>query len=205
MTGRLEGKVAIVTGGGRGIGAGITRRFVEEGAKVAIVQRTAPRAEWPQDWVRFVQADLSRPAEIDAAVQQVARQFGGLDILVNNAGIMFEKTVDDMTEADWDLMLDINLKAPFLLIKSAIPFFRQRNSGAIVNIGSIEGWDRTLAIRLIPHRRPACTVSPRRSQWTTAAKASAATQSRLAGSIRTSARRMSRASLTAIVSAATCW
>jgi meso-butanediol dehydrogenase/(S,S)-butanediol dehydrogenase/diacetyl reductase len=89
--------------------------------------------------VRFVQADLARPAQIDAAVQQVAGQFGGLDILVNNAGIMFEKTVDDMTEADWDLMLDINLKAPFLLIKSAIPLFRLRRGGAIVNIGSIEG------------------------------------------------------------------
>jgi meso-butanediol dehydrogenase/(S,S)-butanediol dehydrogenase/diacetyl reductase len=139
MTGRLEGKIAIVTGGGRGIGAGITWRFVEEGAKVAIVQRREPTSEWPQDQVQFVQADLSRPTEIDAAVQQVACHFGGLDILVNNAGIMFEKTVDDMSEADWDLMLDINLKAPFLLIKSAMPFFRRQKGGAIVNIGSIEG------------------------------------------------------------------
>jgi meso-butanediol dehydrogenase/(S,S)-butanediol dehydrogenase/diacetyl reductase len=89
--------------------------------------------------VLFVQADLSQTAEIDGAVQQVARHFGGLDILVNNAGIMFEKTIDEMSEADWDLMMDINLKAPFLLTKSAMPFFRRRRGGAIVNIGSIEG------------------------------------------------------------------
>jgi NAD(P)-dependent dehydrogenase (short-subunit alcohol dehydrogenase family) len=139
MTGRLEGKIAIVTGGGRGIRGGITGRFVEEGAKVAIVQRRAPPAGWHQDQVLFVQADLSQTAEIDGAVQQVARHFGGLDILVNNAGIMFEKTIDEMSEADWDLMMDINLKAPFLLTKSAMPFFRRRRGGAIVNIGSIEG------------------------------------------------------------------
>ncbi|TIW53994.1 MAG: SDR family oxidoreductase, partial [Mesorhizobium sp.] len=62
-----------------------------------------------------------------------------MDILVNNAGIMFEKTVDEMTEADWDQMMDINLKAPFLLTKAAMPHLRKRPCASIVNIGSIEG------------------------------------------------------------------
>jgi NAD(P)-dependent dehydrogenase (short-subunit alcohol dehydrogenase family) len=135
----LEGKIAIVTGGGRGIGAGITQRFIDEGARVAILQRTAPPEKWPQDQVLFVATDISKPADIESAVQQVLRHFGGLDILVNNAGIMFEKTVDDMSVSDWDLMMGINLKAPFLLIKSAMPLFRQREGGNIINIGSIEG------------------------------------------------------------------
>jgi NAD(P)-dependent dehydrogenase (short-subunit alcohol dehydrogenase family) len=68
----------------------------------------------------------------------VAR-FGGLDILVNNAGIMFEKTVEEMSEQDWDRMMAINLKAPFLLTRKAMPVLRERGGGSIINIGSIEG------------------------------------------------------------------
>ena len=139
MTGRLAGKVAIVTGGGRGIGAGITRRFVEEGAKVAVVQRNPPPDAMTGDGVLFVQADLSRPQDIANAVATVTERFGGLDILVNNAGIMFEKTVEEMTEQDWDRMMAINLKAPFLLTRAAMPHLRRRGGGSIVNIGSIEG------------------------------------------------------------------
>ena len=139
MTGRLAGKVAIVTGGGRGIGAGITRRFVEEGAKVPVVQRNPPPDAMTGDGVLFVQADLSWPQDIANAVATVTERFGGLDILVNNAGIMFEKTVEEMTEQDWDRMMAINLKAPFLLTRAAMPHLRRRGGGSIVNIGSIEG------------------------------------------------------------------
>ncbi|MER8577013.1 glucose 1-dehydrogenase [Mesorhizobium sp. M1409] len=139
MADRLAGKIAIITGGGRGIGAGITRRFAEEGASVAIVQRNAPPETMLNDRVIHVGADLSKSADIASAVHQVVERFGGLDILINNAGIMFEKTVDDMTEADWDLMMDINLKAPFLLTKAVMPYFRRQGRGSIVNIGSIEG------------------------------------------------------------------
>jgi len=139
MTGRLAGKVAIITGGGRGIGAGITRRFVEEGAKVAVVQRNPPPDDMTGDGVLFVPADLSRSEDIRKAVAATVERFGGLDILVNNAGIMFEKTVEEMTEQDWDRMMAVNLKAPFLLTKAAMPYLRRRGGGAIVNIGSIEG------------------------------------------------------------------
>ncbi|MET2832983.1 SDR family NAD(P)-dependent oxidoreductase [Mesorhizobium shangrilense] len=139
MTERLAGKVAIITGGGRGIGAGITQRFAEEGAKIAIVQRNVPPENLVNERVIYVKADLANSVHIASAVQTVVERFGGLDILVNNAGVMFEKTVDEMTEADWDQMMDINLKAPFLLTKAAMPHLRQRGRASIVNIGSIEG------------------------------------------------------------------
>ncbi|PBB90699.1 short-chain dehydrogenase [Mesorhizobium sp. WSM3864] len=139
MADRLAGKIAIITGGGRGIGAGITQRFVEEGAKVAIVQRNAPPDEVLNERTIYVKADLSNSQDIASAVETVVERLGGLDILVNNAGIMFEKTVDEMTEADWDQMMDINLKAPFLLTQAAMPHLRKRGAASIVNIGSIEG------------------------------------------------------------------
>ncbi|MER9177559.1 glucose 1-dehydrogenase [Mesorhizobium sp. M0955] len=139
MADRLAGKIALITGGGRGIGAGITQRFVEEGAKVAIVQRTPPSDDIVNDRAVYLHADLSKPQDIASAVAAAAERFGGLDILVNNAGIMFEKTVDEMTEEDWDQMMTINLKAPFLLTKAALPHMRRRGGGSIVNIGSIEG------------------------------------------------------------------
>ena len=139
MVRRLAGKVAVVTGGGRGIGLGITQRFLEEGAKVAIVQRNQPEDPLVKDQATYIQADLSKSEDIARAIDSTFRQFGGLDILVNNAGIMFEKTVEEMSEADWDQMMAINLKAPFLLTKRAMPFLRRHHRGSIVNIGSIEG------------------------------------------------------------------
>lgn len=139
MTRRLAGKVAVVTGGGRGIGLGITQRFLEEGAKVAVIQRNPPEDPHVKQQAFYVQADLSKSDDIARAIDATFRQFGGLDILVNNAGIMFEKTVEEMSEADWDRMMAINLKAPFLLTKRAMPFLRRHHRGSIINIGSIEG------------------------------------------------------------------
>ncbi|MDT3380059.1 SDR family oxidoreductase [Labrys neptuniae] len=139
MSKRLEGKVAIITGGGRGIGLGITQRFAEEGARIAIVQRNAPPPSILSEQTVFIQADLTLPDEIAGAVDRTVERFGGLDILVNNAGIMFEKTVEDMSEADWDQMMTVNLKAPFLLTKRAVPLMRSRGGGSLINIGSIEG------------------------------------------------------------------
>ena len=139
MSKRLEGKIAIITGGGRGIGLGITQRFAEEGARIAIVQRNAPPASILNEQTVFIQADLTRPDELASAVDRAAERFGGLDILVNNAGIMFEKTVEQMSEEDWDQMMTVNLKAPFLLTKRAVPLMRSRGGGSLINIGSIEG------------------------------------------------------------------
>jgi NAD(P)-dependent dehydrogenase (short-subunit alcohol dehydrogenase family) len=139
MNSKLKGKVAIVTGGGRGIGRGITERFLEDGAIVVIAQRNSPIGTPPNDSSVFIRTDLSRADDITALVAATVKRFGGLDVLVNNAGIMFEKTVEEMSEADWDRMMDVNLKAPFLLTRSAVPDMRRRGGGSIINIGSIEG------------------------------------------------------------------
>ncbi|AWI59889.1 SDR family NAD(P)-dependent oxidoreductase [Sinorhizobium fredii] len=139
MADRLKDKVAVVTGGGRGIGSGITARFAEEGATVVIVQRNPLPDELLNDRTVFFQTDLANPEEIAKAIDRTADRFGCLDILVNNAGIMFEKTVEETSEEDWDLMMAINMKAPFLLTKRAVPYLRRRGGGSIINIGSIEG------------------------------------------------------------------
>ncbi|WP_211878265.1 SDR family NAD(P)-dependent oxidoreductase [Pseudarthrobacter albicanus] len=137
---QLEGKVALVTGGGRGIGRGIVERFLDEGAHVVVAQREALKA--PLDShprIVGIQTDLSAPPSTAAAVEYAVARFGALDILVNNAGIMFEHTVSDIQIEEWDLMFNINLRAPMFLIQAALPQMRKRGGGSIINIGSIEG------------------------------------------------------------------
>lgn len=137
---QLDGKLAIVTGGGQGIGLGIVERFVQEGAQVAILQRSALDATVSAlPGVHWVQADLGDAAAIKPAVERAVEKLGGLDIVVNNAGIMFEREVEDITVAEWDLMMAVNVRAPMFLVQAAIPHMRARGGGAIVNIGSIEG------------------------------------------------------------------
>jgi meso-butanediol dehydrogenase/(S,S)-butanediol dehydrogenase/diacetyl reductase len=137
---QLEGKVALVTGGGRGIGRGIVDRFLEEGAQVVIAQRRSlddvleshPR-------VAHVEVDLSVSSSIAMAVEHAVGRFGGIDILVNNAGIMFERTVSEIQLDEWDLMMAVNLRAPLFLAQAVLPSMRERGGGSIINIGSIEG------------------------------------------------------------------
>lgn len=135
--GRLHGKIALVTGGGQGIGRGITDRFVEEGATVIVAQRSQPK-DLPSA-ATFHQTDLSDTSSIKALFNWTKNQHSQVDILVNNAGVMFEKTVEEMSEADWDAMMNVNLKAPFLLMKEIVPTMREAGGGSIINIGSIEG------------------------------------------------------------------
>ena len=136
----LDGKIALVTGGGRGIGRGIVDRFLEEGAQVAIVQRRSPAdalAAHPR--VVHVTADLSDPSAIATAVEQVVERFGGIDVLVNNAGIMFERSISEIRLDEWDLMMAVNLRTPLFLAQAVVPSMRERGGGSIVTIGSIEG------------------------------------------------------------------
>lgn len=130
---RLTGKVALVTGGRSGIGKAIARRFQDEGAHVFTVQRQ------PDPDCDHIVADLAESAAIPSALESLLAQTGGqLDILVNNAGIMREAGVEEMGLDAWQQTLAVNLTAPFMLIKSALPALRKAG-GAIINIGSIEG------------------------------------------------------------------
>jgi len=129
---RFEGKTALVTGGRSGIGRAIAQRLRADGARVFTAQRGAdPEFEG-------IEADLSAPDSPQAVVEQVIDRAGRLDILINNAGMMQEASVEEMSLDDWQRNLMVNLTAPFLLIKAALPHLRQAQ-GCIVNIGSIEG------------------------------------------------------------------
>ena len=135
----LKNKAAIITGGGQGIGGGIVARFLEEGARIAIVQRRPldpTLARHPE--VTGIQADLSEASAITDVARQAAESLGSIDILVNNAGVMFERDVDDITVPEWDRMMALNLRAPLFLTQAVLPWMRQRG-GSIINIGSIEG------------------------------------------------------------------
>ena len=129
---RFTGKVALVTGGRSGIGQAIARRLAEEGARVFTAQRGGD-AEFEAVPADFT--DTANPAQV---VADVVARAGRLDVLVNNAGVMQEALAEDMSLADWERTITVNLTAPFLLIKAAMPHLRAVG-GSIVNIGSIEG------------------------------------------------------------------
>lgn len=128
----FEGRVALVTGGRSGIGLAIARRLAAGGARVLTAQR-GPDAE--REWIEADLADPSAPARV---VGEVIRLAGRLDVLVNNAGVMAEARAEDMSLADWERTILVNLTAPFLFIKAALPHLRAVG-GSIVNVGSIEG------------------------------------------------------------------
>src|SRR5699024_3006593 len=136
---QLDGQLALVTGGGQGIGRGIVESFVSEGARVVVVQRRPLDTELTQQGVIGVQADLSAPSGLAAVVDDAADQLGGLDLLVNNAGMMIEREVSEVTVEEWDLMMALNLRAPMFLTQAALPYMRARGGGAVINIGSVEG------------------------------------------------------------------
>lgn len=129
---RFEGKTVLITGGRSGIGRATADRFADEGAQVFTAQRGK------DDLYESISVDLADPAAPQNVIDQVIHQSGRLDVLVNNAGIMQEASVEDMPLEDWMRAININLTAPFLIIKAALPHLRQ-TKGAIVNTGSIEG------------------------------------------------------------------
>ena len=129
---RFEGKVALVTGGRSGIGHAIARRLREGGARVFTAQRGTDGE------FEGIAADFADPDSPEQVIAQVIARAGRLDVLVNNAGLMQEARVEAMSLADWERNLAVNLTAPFLLIRAALPHLRA-SQGSIVNVGSIEG------------------------------------------------------------------
>ncbi len=140
---RLEGKVAFISGGARGMGAAEARLFAREGASVAIGdvleeegRRVAAEIGEAGGQAIFVTLDVTSETQWQEAIAATVSQFGKLDVLVNNAGIGGGGNVEQTTEADWDRTMDINAKGVFLGTKSAIPAMRQSGGGSIINISS---------------------------------------------------------------------
>ena len=142
---RLEGRVALITGGAQGIGRAIAALFHREGACVFILdcdvnmgsktaeELTAQNRSRP---VRYLPGDIRDPAQIQHAVNAMRQFHDRVDILVNNAGVELEKSIDSVTVEDWDLVLNVNLRGAFLLTKELLPSF-PKSGGSIVNISSI--------------------------------------------------------------------
>jgi NAD(P)-dependent dehydrogenase (short-subunit alcohol dehydrogenase family) len=142
---QLVGKVALITGGGSGIGRATALLLADEGAAVAVVDMDGSRAQAVAQEIEgeggqalAVRCDVSQAADCQRAVQETVAAFGRLDILHNNAGIIRRASVLEITEEEWDRAMAVNVKSVFLLSRYAIPIMAQGGGGAIVNTGS--GW-----------------------------------------------------------------
>jgi NAD(P)-dependent dehydrogenase (short-subunit alcohol dehydrogenase family) len=141
---RLDGRVALVTGGSRGLGLGIALALAHAGADVALCARTLEDLENGAGLVRrlgrkahLVPADLAKADEARRAVRETAEHYGRLDILVNGAGINLRQPADTFTEADWDLLMAVNLKGAFFACQEAAIAMRRQGKGKIINLGSL--------------------------------------------------------------------
>ena len=146
MAGRLEDKVAIITGAATGIGRAAARLFASEGAKVVVADRNVPAAQETVSLIGeqggdaiFVQTDVSKAEQVEDMVKQAVAAFGKLDVLVNNAGILIRTTrMHEFSEMEWDLTLATDIKGVFLCCKYAIPHLMERG-GSIVSVSSTSG------------------------------------------------------------------
>lgn len=141
---KLKDKVAIVTGGSKGIGWGVATVFAREGAKIAVVARNAQAGEQTAEEIRykggkaiFVPCDVSNEEQVKAMVQTILDTYGRIDILVNNAGVGTYKSVLETTSEEWDRCLAIDLKGVFLCSKYTIPHMQAVGKGAIINMSSV--------------------------------------------------------------------
>ena len=143
---RLEGKVALISGGAKGQGAVEAKLFSKEGAKVVFGDILDDLGKQVETTIletgaeaTYVHLDVTNETDWKSAVDLAMQKYGRLDILVNNAGILIRKGIEDTTSADWDRIMAINAKGAFLGIKSAIPAMRQTGGGSIINISSTAG------------------------------------------------------------------
>jgi len=141
---KLNGKVAIVTGAASGIGRGCAAAFAKEGARVLAIdvdsrggEETAAQIVSAGGQAVFARVDVTRESEVLQAIEDAVVRWGKIDILFNNAGVVLVKPLEEMTEAEWDRVMAINVKGAFLAIKHVIPHMRRNGGGTILNTGSI--------------------------------------------------------------------
>jgi NAD(P)-dependent dehydrogenase (short-subunit alcohol dehydrogenase family) len=131
----LSGRVALVTGGSKGIGAAIVGALADAGASVASTSRSGDGSR--NDRVRHIRADVRKSDDAARSVREAVTAFGGLDILVNNAGVGAFANVADMSDDDWRRVIDTNVSGVFYCCRAAIPHLRRRGGGWIINISSL--------------------------------------------------------------------
>jgi NAD(P)-dependent dehydrogenase (short-subunit alcohol dehydrogenase family) len=143
--GNLANKRALITGGASGIGLATARLFASEGAALIIADVDKTRGQAEADDIRkhgaqveFVACDVTQGEDCVRAVAHAVRSYGGLDIVLNCAGIVVRRRVEDLDEADWDRVMDVNAKSVYLMSRAAIPVLRAGGGGSIINLGS--GW-----------------------------------------------------------------
>jgi len=159
--GKLDGKVALISGGARGQGAVEARRFTAEGAKVVFGDIRDAEGKQVEEAIRaaggqavYVHLDVANESEWRQAVQTATGQFGKLDVLINNAGIVIPRVpIEERTVEDWDRVMAVNARGVFLGTKHAIPAMRRAGGGSIVNISSVAGIGQSL------HQEPAYAAS----------------------------------------------
>ena len=140
---KLEGKIALITGSSRGIGKSMAEAFASEGASVVVTYKKnsgkAKKIAQNLNDSLVVKLDISSRASITNVVKQIMKKYGRLDILVNNAGINKPTDFDKITERDWDLVLNTNLKGSFMLSQTIFPIMKKQRHGRIINISSTSG------------------------------------------------------------------
>ena len=180
MRGRLAGKIAAVTGAARGIGRAVTIAFAEEEALVYALDRLAEEVGTLQSAaIRPRHVDITDADAVAATFAEIEREAGQLDVLVNNAGIIFFKPIEEVSVADWDRLISVNLRGPFLCTRAVAAGMKRRRAGAIINVSSnagvrggmnestycsskfgIEGFSRALAVEFAPYNVSVNTITP---------------------------------------------
>lgn len=168
--GRVEGKVALISGGARGMGAAHARALAAEGAKIVIgdvldEEGTKLADELGPDTARFVRLDVTRPEQWQAAAATAVDAFGSLDVLVNNAGIAKYNALENFDLAGWQQVLDVNLTGTMLGMHAAVAPMKAAGGGSIINISSVEGMRGTAGLYGYVASKWGCAGWPRPPPW----------------------------------------
>lgn len=136
----LRNKTVVITGAAKGIGAACVKSFIDEGASVALLDIAFPDSAGDEDNKMLIHGDASSGKEVESAMQKAYDRYGSIDVLVNNVGIQRYGTVTETTAAEWDEVMNVNLKSYFLGAKYALPYMQKKGTGVIVNVASVQAF-----------------------------------------------------------------